>query len=54
VGGGVRGLDDLNLISRLGCDGALVATALHNGRLTASDVLPSNAGSAWSGPTRPL
>lgn len=38
AGGGVRGLDDLTLLSRIGCDGALVATALHDGRLTASDV----------------
>lgn len=38
AGGGVRGLDDLKLLSRIGCDGALIATALHDGRLTASDV----------------
>jgi phosphoribosylformimino-5-aminoimidazole carboxamide ribotide isomerase len=38
AGGGVRGLDDLKLLDRIGCDGALIATALHDGRLTASDV----------------
>lgn len=38
AGGGVRGLNDLKLLARIGCDGALVATALHDGRLTASDV----------------
>jgi len=38
AGGGVRGLDDLNLLARIGCDGALVATALHDGRLTTSDL----------------
>ena len=38
AGGGVRGLDDLTLLSTIGCDGALVATALHDGRLTASAV----------------
>ena len=38
VGGGVRSLDDLLRLSDAGCDGALVATALHEGRLTAADV----------------
>ena len=38
AGGGVRGLDDLLHLSDSGCDGALVATALHQGRLSASDV----------------
>jgi phosphoribosylformimino-5-aminoimidazole carboxamide ribotide isomerase len=38
AGGGVRGLDDLKLLDRIGCDGALIATALHDSRLTASDV----------------
>jgi phosphoribosylformimino-5-aminoimidazole carboxamide ribotide isomerase len=38
VGGGVRSLDDLLRLSDAGCDGALVATALHEGRLTAGDV----------------
>jgi phosphoribosylformimino-5-aminoimidazole carboxamide ribotide isomerase len=34
AGGGVRGLDDLEALARIGCDGALVATALHDGRIT--------------------
>jgi phosphoribosylformimino-5-aminoimidazole carboxamide ribotide isomerase len=38
AGGGVRGLDDLTLLSRIGCDGALIATALHDGRLKPPDV----------------
>ena len=38
AGGGVRGLDDLKLLARIGCDGALMATALHDGRLTTSDL----------------
>ena len=35
AGGGVRGLDDLARLADAGCDGALVATALHDGRLGA-------------------
>lgn len=34
VGGGVRGLDDLVELRSLGVAGALVATALHNGKIT--------------------
>jgi phosphoribosylformimino-5-aminoimidazole carboxamide ribotide isomerase len=34
AGGGVRGADDLNQLADAGYDGALVATALHEGRLT--------------------
>ena len=33
AGGGVRGLEDLVRLANAGCDGALVATALHDGRL---------------------
>ena len=33
-GGGVRGLDDLESLAAAGCDGALVASALHDERLT--------------------
>ena len=44
AGGGVRGLDDLKLLSRIGCDGALIATALHDGRLTTSDVAAAGSG----------
>jgi phosphoribosylformimino-5-aminoimidazole carboxamide ribotide isomerase len=38
AGGGVRSLRDLKQLADIGCDGALVASALHDGRLTASDV----------------
>ena len=44
AGGGVRGLDDLKLLARIGCDGALVASALHDGRLSASDVAEARVG----------
>jgi phosphoribosylformimino-5-aminoimidazole carboxamide ribotide isomerase len=32
-GGGVRGMDDVQALADAGCDAALVATALHDGRL---------------------
>jgi len=38
AGGGVRGVDDLARLATVGCDGALVATALHDGRIGAADV----------------
>jgi phosphoribosylformimino-5-aminoimidazole carboxamide ribotide isomerase len=38
AGGGVRGLDDLKALADAGCDAALVASALHEGRLSYSDV----------------
>ena len=38
AGGGVRGLDDLARLSDAGCDGALVATALHDGRIGAAEI----------------
>ena len=38
AGGGVRGLDDLRRLRDAGCAGALVATALHEGRLTVADI----------------
>jgi HisA/HisF family protein len=38
AGGGVRGADDLTRLAEAGCDGVLVATALHDGRLSATDV----------------
>ncbi len=38
AGGRVRGIDDLAQLAEAGCDGALVATALHDGRLGAGDV----------------
>ena len=38
AGGGVRGLDDLKALADAGCDAALVASALHDGRLTRADI----------------
>jgi phosphoribosylformimino-5-aminoimidazole carboxamide ribotide isomerase len=38
AGGGVRGFDDLRGLAEVGCDGVLVATALHDGRIGAADI----------------
>ncbi len=38
AGGGLRDATDLRSLSTAGCDGALVASALHDGRLSVSDV----------------
>lgn len=38
AGGGVRGLDDLKQLVDIGCDGALMASVLLDGRLTAEDL----------------
>jgi phosphoribosylformimino-5-aminoimidazole carboxamide ribotide isomerase len=38
AGGGVRGWDDLLGLAKAGCSAALVATALLDGRITASDI----------------
>ena len=38
AGGGVRGRDDLVRLKDAGCNGALVATALLDGQLTANDI----------------
>ena len=38
AGGGVRGADDLARLAAAGCDGALVATALHDGRIGAAEI----------------
>jgi phosphoribosylformimino-5-aminoimidazole carboxamide ribotide isomerase len=38
AGGGVRGPEDLERLADAGCDGALVATALHDGRLASRDI----------------
>jgi phosphoribosylformimino-5-aminoimidazole carboxamide ribotide isomerase len=43
AGGGVRGPHDLAQLADAGCDGALVATALHDGRLTVRDVAAARA-----------
>lgn len=37
-GGGVRNVEDLHRLSDAGCDAALVASALHDGRLSADDL----------------
>lgn len=37
AGGGVRGIDDLRRLADAGCDAALVASALHDGRITRDD-----------------
>lgn len=37
-GGGIRGADDLLALQAAGCDAALVASALHDGRLAADDL----------------
>ncbi|HXT58936.1 MAG TPA: HisA/HisF-related TIM barrel protein [Pirellulales bacterium] len=34
AGGGVRGVEDLESLAAAGCDGVLIASALHDGRLT--------------------
>ena len=38
AGGGVRGPGDLKQLADIGCDGALVASALHDGRVTKPDI----------------
>lgn len=40
AGGGVRGPEDLRRLAEAGCDGALVASALHSGRVAPGFVLP--------------
>jgi phosphoribosylformimino-5-aminoimidazole carboxamide ribotide isomerase len=40
AGGGVRGPADLTSLAAAGCDAVLVASALHDGRLTADDCKP--------------
>jgi phosphoribosylformimino-5-aminoimidazole carboxamide ribotide isomerase len=41
--GGVRGPEDLSALRRLGCAGVLVATALHDGRLGAEELMEATA-----------
>jgi len=38
AGGGVRQWDDLVQVAKAGCSGALLATALHNGRIGAAEI----------------
>jgi len=40
AGGGIRGLPDLQELERAGVKGALLASALHDGRLSAEDLRP--------------
>jgi phosphoribosylformimino-5-aminoimidazole carboxamide ribotide isomerase len=42
-GGGVRGVDDLRRLAEAGCDGVLVGTALHQGRLTPADIVTAKS-----------
>ena len=52
AGGGVRDRRDLDLIRGAGCDGVLVATAIHTGRVGAADLralaMPASAQSSAS------
>lgn len=38
AGGGIRHAEDLEQLAAIGCDGAIVASALHDGRITAADL----------------
>jgi len=46
AGGGVRGLDDLRRLADLGVDHVLVASALHDGKLTPADLASFRSGSS--------
>ena len=39
VGGGVRNLDELSRLNEIGVSGALLATALHSGRITVREIV---------------
>ena len=39
TGGGIRGIDDLRRLDPAIVDGVLIASALHNGAITGSDLL---------------
>jgi phosphoribosylformimino-5-aminoimidazole carboxamide ribotide isomerase len=52
AGGGVRGFEDLERLAGTGCDGVLVGTALHDGRLSATDVIAARALARSAGPVR--
>ena len=43
VGGGVRDAEDLSRLADAGCDGALVATSLLDGRIGAADIAAARA-----------
>jgi phosphoribosylformimino-5-aminoimidazole carboxamide ribotide isomerase len=38
AGGGIRGPEDLSRLSAAGCDGVLIASAIHDGGVTAADI----------------
>ncbi|MCG3145643.1 MAG: hypothetical protein HONDAALG_03278 [Gammaproteobacteria bacterium] len=42
AGGGVRGVDDLRALGLAGARGALIATSLHEGRISAQDLRPGD------------
>ena len=42
TGGGIRRIDDINYLEENGFAGVLIATALHNGNITQSDLLSVN------------
>jgi HisA/HisF family protein len=43
AGGGVRGFDDIRRLADAGCDGVLVATAIHDGTLDAAHLAAARA-----------
>jgi phosphoribosylformimino-5-aminoimidazole carboxamide ribotide isomerase len=47
AGGGVAGVEDLRRLAGAGCDGALVATALHSGRIGQSGASASRQVADW-------
>jgi phosphoribosylformimino-5-aminoimidazole carboxamide ribotide isomerase len=49
AGGGVRGLEDFARLADSGCDGVLVATALHGGTLGAAEVAAAQRLGQWPG-----
>jgi phosphoribosylformimino-5-aminoimidazole carboxamide ribotide isomerase len=48
AGGGVRGLEDLERLADAGCDGALVASALVDGRIGASEIAAMHGHASFS------
>jgi phosphoribosylformimino-5-aminoimidazole carboxamide ribotide isomerase len=48
AGGGVGGVDDLARLGDAGCDGALVATALHDGRIGAREIAAAGGHRSFS------
>jgi phosphoribosylformimino-5-aminoimidazole carboxamide ribotide isomerase len=51
-GGGIRGREDLGLLEEAGCDAALVASALHDGRLSVGDAFRPSQSAAPSAALR--